>query len=96
VQRGVPLGPVRILDECLNVRQRVSTLRVEISRDFGPQRHARQPLVVVVSLLRFALQRKYQVRIGDQNLARTIIRSINNIADFITKEQSISMHKSKY
>jgi len=35
-----------------------------------------------------ALQRKYQVRIGDQNLARTIIRSINSIAEFISKEQS--------
>jgi len=38
-----------------------------------------------------ALQRKYQVRIGDQNLARTIISSINNIAGFITKEQSKSI-----
>ena len=35
-----------------------------------------------------ALQRKYNVRIGDQNLARTIIRSVNNIADFIAVEQS--------
>jgi acyl carrier protein len=37
-----------------------------------------------------ALQRKYKVRIGDQNLARTIIRSINNIADFIVEEQAKS------
>ena len=37
-----------------------------------------------------ALQRKYTVRIGDQNLARTIIRSINNIADFIVEEQAKS------
>jgi acyl carrier protein len=35
-----------------------------------------------------ALQRKYNVRIGDQNLARSIISSVNNIADFITKEQA--------
>ena len=35
-----------------------------------------------------ALQRKYQVRIGDQNLARSIILSINSIADFITKEKT--------
>ena len=35
-----------------------------------------------------ALQRKYNVRIGDQNLARSIIGSVNNIADFITKEQA--------
>ena len=34
-----------------------------------------------------ALQRKYGVRIGDQNLARSIISSVNNIADFITREQ---------
>jgi len=35
-----------------------------------------------------ALQRKYGVRIGDQNLARTIIRSVNNIADFIISEKA--------
>jgi acyl carrier protein len=35
-----------------------------------------------------ALQRKYGVRIGDQNLARTIIRSVNNIADFIIQEKA--------
>lgn len=34
-----------------------------------------------------AIQRKYNVRIGDQNLARNIIRSINSIAEFITAEQ---------
>lgn len=34
-----------------------------------------------------AVQRKYNVRIGDQNLARNIIRSINSIAEFITAEQ---------
>jgi acyl carrier protein len=37
-----------------------------------------------------ALQRKYQVRIGDQNLARSIIRSINSIADFITEMETKS------
>jgi acyl carrier protein len=35
-----------------------------------------------------ALQRKYGIRIGDQNLARSIIRSVNNIADFITQEKA--------
>ena len=35
-----------------------------------------------------ALQRKYGIRIGDQNLARSIIRSINSIADFITQEKA--------
>jgi len=34
-----------------------------------------------------AIQRTYQVRIGDQNLARSIIRSINSIAEFISSEQ---------
>jgi len=37
-----------------------------------------------------ALQRKYNVRIGDQNLARSIISSVNNIADFVTSEQAKS------
>jgi acyl carrier protein len=35
-----------------------------------------------------ALQRKFNVRIGDQNLARSIISSVNNIADFVTREQA--------
>jgi acyl carrier protein len=35
-----------------------------------------------------ALQRKYNVRIGDQNLARSIISSVNNIADFVAREQA--------
>ena len=34
-----------------------------------------------------AIQRKYDVRIGDQNLARNIIRSINSIAEFVTAEK---------
>lgn len=37
-----------------------------------------------------ALQRKYDVRIGDQNLARSIISSVNNIADFINREKDKS------
>lgn len=37
-----------------------------------------------------ALQRHYNVRIGDQNLARNIIRSINSIAEFIFSEQNKS------
>jgi len=35
-----------------------------------------------------ALQRKYDVRIGDQNLARSIIQSVNAIAQFITAEKA--------
>jgi acyl carrier protein len=37
-----------------------------------------------------ALQRKYGVRIGDQNLARSIIRSVNNIAEFLIQEKAKS------
>jgi acyl carrier protein len=37
-----------------------------------------------------ALQRKYGVRIGDQNLARSIIRSVNSIAEFLTREQAVN------
>ena len=33
-----------------------------------------------------AVQRKYQVRIADQNLARTVLESIDTIADFVAKE----------
>jgi len=33
-----------------------------------------------------AVQRKYDVRIGDQNLARTVLESIDTIADFIIRE----------
>lgn len=32
------------------------------------------------------IQRKYDVRIDDRNLARTILESINTIAEFIMKE----------
>lgn len=34
-----------------------------------------------------ALQRKYGIRLNDQNLARQIIQSINSIAEFIVKEK---------
>jgi acyl carrier protein len=34
-----------------------------------------------------AVQRKYDVRIDDQNLSRFILESINTIADFVVKEQ---------
>jgi acyl carrier protein len=34
-----------------------------------------------------AVQRKYDVRLDDQNLARVILDSINSIADFVGKEQ---------
>jgi len=33
-----------------------------------------------------AVQRKYNVRIADQNLARTVLESIDSIADFVAKE----------
>ena len=35
-----------------------------------------------------ALQRQYKVRIGDQNLSRTVLTSVDTIAEFITTEQS--------
>jgi acyl carrier protein len=35
-----------------------------------------------------AVQRKYNVRMDDQNVARFILESINTIADFVTKEQA--------
>lgn len=35
-----------------------------------------------------AVQRKYKVRMDDQNVARFILESINTIADFVTKEQA--------
>jgi len=34
-----------------------------------------------------AIQRKYNLRIADQNLARSVIRSINSIAGFLVSEQ---------
>ncbi len=35
-----------------------------------------------------AIQRKYNFRIADQNLARSVIRSINSIAGFLVSEQN--------
>ncbi|MDD3876971.1 MAG: phosphopantetheine-binding protein [Bacteroidales bacterium] len=35
-----------------------------------------------------ALQQKYEVRIDDQNLARSVLQSINSIADFIVNEKN--------
>ncbi len=35
-----------------------------------------------------AIQRTYQVRIADQNLARYTLRSINSIAEFIVTEKA--------
>ena len=35
-----------------------------------------------------AIQRKFNVRMDDQNVARFILESINTIADFVTKEQA--------
>jgi len=37
-----------------------------------------------------ALQKKYDVRLDDQNLARVILTSINTIAEFITKEKGLT------
>ena len=37
-----------------------------------------------------AMQRKYNVEITDQNLARFILQSVNTIADFIQKEKEKS------
>jgi acyl carrier protein len=35
-----------------------------------------------------AIQKKYNVRMDDQNVARFILESINTIADFVTREQA--------
>ncbi len=35
-----------------------------------------------------AIQRTYNVRISDQNLAREVVRSINNIAQFIADQEN--------
>lgn len=35
-----------------------------------------------------AVQRKYDVRISDQNLARTVLESIDTIAEFVVKEKA--------
>ena len=35
-----------------------------------------------------AIQRKYNLRIADQNLARTVIHSINSIAGFLVSERT--------
>jgi acyl carrier protein len=35
-----------------------------------------------------AIQRTYGLRIADQNLARSVIRSINSIAEFLCSEQA--------
>ncbi|MCX6283259.1 MAG: phosphopantetheine-binding protein [Bacteroidetes bacterium] len=34
-----------------------------------------------------AIQRKYNLRIADQNLARSVIRSVNSIAEFLVSQQ---------
>jgi acyl carrier protein len=35
-----------------------------------------------------AIQRKYQIRITDQHIARHVIQSINNIAEFVSREKT--------
>ena len=35
-----------------------------------------------------AIQRTYNIRIADQNLAREVVRSVNSIAQFITEHQA--------
>lgn len=34
-----------------------------------------------------AIQKKFNVRINDQNLARTVLESVNSIAEFINRER---------
>jgi acyl carrier protein len=34
-----------------------------------------------------AIQKKYEVRIGDQNLARNVLESVNSIAEFVAREK---------
>jgi len=42
-----------------------------------------------------AIQRTYQVRIADQNLARYTLRSINSIAEFIETEKAGKQSETK-
>jgi len=34
-----------------------------------------------------AIQKKYEVRIADQNLARSVLESVNSIAEFVAREK---------
>jgi acyl carrier protein len=34
-----------------------------------------------------SIQKKYDVRIGDQNLARSVLESVNSIAEFIANQR---------
>lgn len=36
-----------------------------------------------------AIQNKYDVRIGDQNVARNVLESIDSIADFLIREKGL-------
>ena len=36
-----------------------------------------------------AIQEKYQVRIGDQNVARNVLESIDSIAEFVIREKGL-------
>lgn len=36
-----------------------------------------------------AIQKKYEVRIGDQNLARNVLESVNSIAEFVAREKKV-------
>jgi acyl carrier protein len=36
-----------------------------------------------------AIQKKYEVRIADQNLARSVLESVNSIAEFVAREKKV-------
>ena len=36
-----------------------------------------------------AIQERYQVRIGDQNVARNVLESIDSIAEFVIREKGL-------
>ena len=36
-----------------------------------------------------AIQEKYQVRIGDQNVARNVLESIDSIAEFVIRQKGL-------
>ena len=36
-----------------------------------------------------AIQKKYDVRINDQNLARTVLESVNSMAEFVNRERKV-------
>lgn len=76
--------------ELIIQRLNISDISVEEIPDDTPLFASDNPLgldsVDAIEII-MGLQEKYGVRIGDQNLARVILNSINSIVDFLEKEK---------